>query len=102
MMRMLAALSMPVVVWSWARPLAPARRKKDVDLIGPRIDEIETHAPVRGLADGAWYRTVRDVPTWRQQHRVGWPTKGTIPHEHVAVEPVAGAIRIRLIHPQPH
>src|SRR3982751_2034726 len=26
---------------SWARPLAPARREKDIDLVGPWIDEIE-------------------------------------------------------------
>src|SRR3954468_17152058 len=77
---------------SWARPLAPARREKDVDLVGPRIDEVETHAPVRGLADGSWYRAVREIPPRRKHDGVRRPAEGAIPEERVTNEAVARAV----------
>src|SRR5438270_631092 len=80
------------------RPLAPARREKHIDLIGPWIDEIETHAPVRRLADRCRNRTVRDIPARRQYHRVRRPPERAIPHEQVTVEPIARAVGVCLVH----
>src|SRR5204863_3355096 len=100
MMRMLPALS--IANSSSARPVSPARREKDIDLVGPRIDEIETYAPIRRLTYRSWNRTVRDVPTRREHHCIRGSPERAIPHEHVAVKPIARTVGVGLVHAEPH